>query len=230
MPSNSGRTGRPPVTSRAQILVAARRVIDRDGWRALTIRGLAAEVGVSAPTLYHHVHDKEDVLVQLLNAHAETVPRPDLPDDPRGRILASATAIHEAMRELPWVVEILSADDLIGASGLSTVEAIIAAAVQAGCDDEYAVHLYRSIWYYTVGEMMVRSNSTRRRATDDRPVYRDAVLSGSEAVSNWPQLARLADRWSDLTARDTYQLGLQALVDGLLTACRAGSAQPSSTS
>ena len=40
----AGRTGRPPVTSRAEILAAARQLIDRDGWEKLTIRRLAAEL------------------------------------------------------------------------------------------------------------------------------------------------------------------------------------------
>ncbi|MEU6756605.1 TetR/AcrR family transcriptional regulator, partial [Streptomyces sp. NPDC046685] len=43
-----GRVGRPPVTSRAQILIAARRLIDRDGWDKLTIRRLAGEIGIGA--------------------------------------------------------------------------------------------------------------------------------------------------------------------------------------
>jgi AcrR family transcriptional regulator len=216
MPSSSGRTGRPPVTSRAQILAAARLMIERDGWRALTIRRLATEVGVSATTLYHHVRDREDVLIQLLNDYADQIPHPELPDDQGERIVAAATAIHNALKELPWVVEILSADDLIGDSSLWLVETIVAAAIQAGCDDEQAVHLYRSIWYYTAGELMVQANSRHRRSTDDRPVYRDGVMSSSAAESNWPQLARLADRWPSLTAQDTYELGLRALISGML--------------
>ncbi len=59
------RTGRPPVTSRTQIMTAARRLIDRDGWEKLTLRRLAAELGIGTTTLYHHVRDKEDLMVLL---------------------------------------------------------------------------------------------------------------------------------------------------------------------
>jgi len=45
----------------AQILAAARRLIDRDGWDNLTIRRLAAETCIGA-TMYHHVRDKDDLL------------------------------------------------------------------------------------------------------------------------------------------------------------------------
>ena len=59
------RRGRPAVTSRARILAAARRIIDREGWRRLTLRRLAAELDVGTTTLYHHVRDRERVCVRV---------------------------------------------------------------------------------------------------------------------------------------------------------------------
>src|SRR5579875_1528408 len=67
--SAHGRTGRPPVTSRPEILAAARRLIDRDGWEKLSVRRLAAELGIGTTTLYHHLRDKEDLLLLLLNEY-----------------------------------------------------------------------------------------------------------------------------------------------------------------
>src|SRR3954451_14787026 len=95
--ASPGRTGRPPVTSRAQILAAARRLIDRDGWEKLTIRRLAAELGIGSTTLYPHVRDKEDLLLLLLNEYADQIPQPDLPDEPRDRIVAAAIALHDGL-------------------------------------------------------------------------------------------------------------------------------------
>src|SRR5690606_20842620 len=88
------RTGRPPATSRAQILDAARRLIDTEGIEKLTIRRLAAELGVGATTLYHHVRDKDDLLIQLLDHHGAQIERPALPEDPRERIIVAATVMH----------------------------------------------------------------------------------------------------------------------------------------
>ncbi len=77
---SSGQTGRPPVTSRAEIFAAARRLIDRDGWEKLTIRALAGELGIGATTLYHHVRDKEDLLL-LLSPPWSTASSPRRPTD-----------------------------------------------------------------------------------------------------------------------------------------------------
>lgn len=210
-----GRTGRPPRTSRAEILTAARTLVDRDGWDKLTIRRLAAEIGVGATTLYHHVRDKDDLLIQLLDYYADQIPRPSLPADPRSRIVAAATVMHDSLSGWPRVAELLTADDLVGRSALWMVDAMVGGAMDCGCTPAQAVEVYRSIWYYTVGEITVRSNSARRRATNERPIHRDAVYRTID-TSELPALAAVGENWAELAARDTYARGLKAFVDGLL--------------
>ena len=206
------------MTSRAEILAAARRLIDQDGWAKLTVRRLAAELGIGATTLYHHVRDKEDLLLLLLNEYAEQTPRPVLPVEPRDRIIAAATALHDGLAAWPWAAEILTADGFVGLLGepaLSLVEAIVAGAVDCGCTQAEAVAVFRGIWYYTVGEILVRTHSDRRRADGKRPPYRDIDFSRFDP-SLVPHLAAIGERWPELAAQDTYPEGLRAFVDGLL--------------
>jgi AcrR family transcriptional regulator len=212
-----GRTGRPPVTSRAQILVAARRLIDRDGWDRLTIRRLGAELGIGPTTLYHHVKDKEDLLVLLLTEYAEQIGPLELPEDPRERIVAGAIAMRDGLAGWPWAAEALAADGfirLLGGSALTVVEAIVAGAVDAGCTPEQAADVFRSIWYYTVGEILVRVRSARRRGDAGHPAG-DAFFAHLDGTQ-MPHLTAIGDRWPALAARDTYPQGVRALVDGLL--------------
>ncbi|WP_214403164.1 TetR/AcrR family transcriptional regulator [Pseudonocardia lacus] len=227
----SGRTGRPPRTSRAEILAAARRILERDGWEKLTLRRLAAEAGVSTMTLYHHVRDREDLLIQLINDLADQLPPPDLSGSPRDRIVAASTAMHDALAAWPWAVEVLTTDGFLsrlGESALRIVEAIVAGAVDHGCTPQQAVHVYRSIWYYTVGEILVRAHSRRRRPDGDQPG--ETLFSGPDPSlgrldpARQPHMVAIGDRWGEFAAQDTYRLGLRAFVDGLLA--RAGSAEP----
>jgi AcrR family transcriptional regulator len=216
--AGSGRTGRPPVTSRAEILAAARRLIDRDGWEELTVRRLAAELGIGATTLYHHVRDKEDLLLLLLTEYAGQLRRPRLPKDPRKRIVAAAAALHETLAAWPWAAEVLTADGFVGVLGepaLWTVETIVAGAVAAGGTPEQGVEVFRSIWYYTVGEILVRAHSARARAAGTAPVPAAGFFASIDP-SRLPHLAAIGDRWPVVAARDTYRAGLAALVDGLL--------------
>lgn len=211
----SNRVGRPPRTSRAEILTAARRVVDRDGWEKLTIRRLAAELGVGATTIYHHVTDKEDLLVQLLNHYADQIDPPELPEDPRQRIIAAATVMHDGIAAWPGLADLLITDDVLGESALWMVDTIVGGAINCGCTHAQAVFVYRTIWYYTAGEILVHAHTARRRAQDDRPTYNETVFGNLDAAK-LPNLAAIGDEWSKLNLRDTYAQGLRALVDGLL--------------
>ncbi|WFB05777.1 TetR/AcrR family transcriptional regulator [Streptomyces sp. LX-29] len=215
--SSPRRTGRPRLTSREQILVAARQLIDRDGWEKLTIRRLAAELGIGATTLYHHVRDKEELLVLLLNDYVSRLDRPHLPSEPGDRVVAAATAMHDALRAWPWATEVLTTDGFVGrldASALWMIETIVAGAMDHGCTPDQAIVVFRSVWYYTVGEILVRAHS-RRRPDDGRFVPVGTVPSNIDP-SQVPRLAAIGHRWAAVVAQDTYPQGLRALVDGLL--------------
>jgi AcrR family transcriptional regulator len=198
-------------------VAAARRLIDRDGWDRLTVRRLAAELGIGSTTLYHHVRDKEDLLLLMLNEYIGRIPRPDLPADPTERIVAVAVAARDALAAWPWAVEVLTVDGFMGRVDDEArwfVEVILAAAVESGCDHEQAVLLFRHVWYYTVGEVLVRSRSRGSRRPDGRPA--DPGFQARLHESGLPQVAAVADSWSVVAGRDTYADGIRGLVRGVM--------------
>ncbi|MFR9772051.1 MULTISPECIES: TetR/AcrR family transcriptional regulator [Nocardia] len=217
MPSSSSqpqRTGRPARISRAEILAAANSVIDAEGVAKLTMRRLATELGCTPMALYHHVRDKEDLLRLLLNEYADQVAWPDLPEEPRERVRVAARAMHDVLAARPWIVEILTADDLLGVSALWVSESIVDGFVAGGLPLDRAAQAYRVIWHYTAGDLIVRARSARR-AAEDRPTFRAQVFADLDADS-FPRLAALGSDYLSLAAQDTYDLGLAALIDGLL--------------
>jgi TetR/AcrR family tetracycline transcriptional repressor len=66
--------------TRDQVVETAIRLLDENGLDALTLRRLAAELGVSAPTLYWHVRDKRELLdlmvVEMATRHRVRQPPP----------------------------------------------------------------------------------------------------------------------------------------------------------
>jgi len=48
------------------ITATARRMLEREGPEGLSMRGLARELGVSAPSLYFHVESRDDLFRQLI--------------------------------------------------------------------------------------------------------------------------------------------------------------------
>lgn len=205
------------MTSRAAIVSAARSLIDREGWEHLTIRKLAAELNIGPTTLYHHVKNKQDLLLLLLNEYAAQVVVPDLPEAPRDRIVTVTEVLHDTLAAWPWAAEVLTVDGFLGLldePALSIVELIVDAAVDYGCTLEQAVDVFRSLWYFTIGEVLVRAHSSRGQADGEHLVQR-ATFHNLESP-RLPRLSAVASRWRALSARDIYRQGLEAFVDGLL--------------
>lgn len=213
-PSQPQRTGRPARISRTEIVAAANAVIDAEGVERLTMRRLATDLGCTPMALYHHVRDKEDLLRLLLDDYADRVAWPDLPDDPRERVRVAARAMHDVLAARPWIVDVLAADDLFGVSALWVSESIIDGFAACGLPLERAVAAYRTIWYYTAGDLIVRARSARR-AAEDRPTFRARVFADLDAET-FPRLAALGPDYLTLATRNTYTLGLDALIEGLL--------------
>jgi AcrR family transcriptional regulator len=197
------------------IIAAADHILETEGPEKLSMRRLANELGSAPMTLYYHVRDKDELLLLVLEAHAKHIPHPELPNDPRERLTATALLLYELLAERAWIVEVLTADDLFAPAALWFVETMIGAAVDYGCTPEEAVDVYRTIWYYIVGNLIIGVNSGRRRARTGKPIYRDQAVVDL-APGTHPNLAAIADRWAELSTRDSHRLGLTAIVDGLL--------------
>lgn len=77
------------MSRRNEIVSVARRLLERDGPDGLTMRAIAAEMGIRAPSLYKHIADKHELEVALMTdcfveqARAFTAAAADT-DDPIG--------------------------------------------------------------------------------------------------------------------------------------------------
>lgn len=89
--------------SREQILQAALNLFSQRGFRATSVRDIAAMAEVSTGSVYHHFADKETIYRTLLDQYWQAIDDPDLPFN---RALASGTfpenleAVGHASREL----------------------------------------------------------------------------------------------------------------------------------
>jgi AcrR family transcriptional regulator len=59
--------------ARERILAAAERCIERHGIRKTTMDDIAAEVGLSRPSVYRYFTDREDLLIELNIRHARAL-------------------------------------------------------------------------------------------------------------------------------------------------------------
>ncbi|CAN5633108.1 TetR/AcrR family transcriptional regulator [soil metagenome] len=98
------------VLTRDAIMAAAREVIATSGLEALSLRRLATGLGVTAPALYAHVTDKEDLLRALATAEFDVLlARFAAVDeaDPVARIRAHSRAYVAHARASPELFQVM---------------------------------------------------------------------------------------------------------------------------
>jgi AcrR family transcriptional regulator len=98
------------VKRREEILSAARELVERDGFEALTMRALAARVGMQAPSLYKHLPSKRElernlVLVALEELGAALSAAAAGEDEP---LEAAAAAYRRFALERPHLYRLLT--------------------------------------------------------------------------------------------------------------------------
>ncbi len=215
LPATSRTAGRPPRLSRQVVIDRAEAILTSEGIEALTMRRLARDLGSSPMALYGYVHDKEELLIALLDRRAAELPRPALPDDPRGRLLVLYGLLFESLSNQPWIVPVLMKGDLSAPSIFGTVDAILGAFLAAGLPPEPAAAAYHVAWRYTVGELSVRQASAERRAALSRePLI--TTLQRRADPTDFPHLAALGGPMAAAREGLKFQVGLAAVIDGLL--------------
>ncbi len=65
--------------SRSLVLQAALKMFSSRGFRATSVRDIAAEAGVSTGNVYHHFRDKDAIFQELLDQYWRAIDDPDFP-------------------------------------------------------------------------------------------------------------------------------------------------------
>lgn len=97
-----GRPARGNGLARDDILAAALQLLEEGGGSALTMRALAARLGVTPMGIYHHVEDRMGLLRALSDrVYAEVLEYGGGPLDHRSEIEAILTRYHQTVRCYP---------------------------------------------------------------------------------------------------------------------------------
>lgn len=207
--------GRPRRIEADQIVAVARRILQEEGVEAVSMRRVAKEVGATPMALYHHVRDKDELLMLTLSGMAASIPRPVLPEDPRERIVTVALHTYTGISQFSWIVDVLGLGDLTDRSALWIPEAIIGAAVECGLSPTEAVHAYRTVWYVIYGALVFHRAEERRAADPGRRPFMSALVTEEDA-GEFPHLAVVAGRWEEITGGWDVEGQLRGVVRGLL--------------
>jgi AcrR family transcriptional regulator len=215
---------RRPQLTRQRVVAEALAVIAQDGAQALTMRSLAARLGVVPGALYHHVRNKEqlqDLLLDGVLAEVDVHTDPSLGWPEQLKLLTHR--LHAVLERHPGVAAILKTRDPLGPHSLALAEAFLAPLQAAGFGDREAGLAFFLLLDYTVG-FAVSSPATsvnEQRVRD--PAIRTQLHEFFRSLppDRFPALVALGEHvWVD-NRDQRFTAGLQVLVDGLEHARRS---------
>ncbi|MFF1357098.1 TetR/AcrR family transcriptional regulator [Streptomyces sp. NPDC058297] len=200
---------RKPLLSTDRIVTAARSLVDAEGLAAVSTRRLAAELGVSGPSLYNHFRTKDQILEAVADSVSAQV---DLSMfDPADR-RDWRTALHDwavsyraALLDHPNIVPVLAQGPGRRPAGLRLADAVFGSMVDAGWPPAQATSIGALMRYFVTGSAL---GSFAGGFVDDETAYDPA---------DYPHLGQahlLADR-QELIDERAFETGLRALLDGL---------------
>ncbi len=141
---------RVPLT-RERALQAAVALADSRGIEAVTMRGLARDLGVEAMSLYHHVANKDDILDGMVDLVFSEVQLPEPGTAWRPAMSDRALSVRAALTRHPWALALMESRTSPGAATLAHHNAVLGCLRQAGFSVEMAAHAFSLLDAYIYG-------------------------------------------------------------------------------
>lgn len=135
-----------------QLAAAALAVIDRDGLPGLSMRAVAAELGISPMALYRYVPGREELealVVELVLSRVDTTPPP--PGPWQGRITVLARRLRDTMGAHPETLPLSLTHRHRSAGGLRWSETVLGVLTEAGIEAQERVIALRALIAYVIG-------------------------------------------------------------------------------
>ena len=201
-----------------QVVKRAVELMAEAGLEALTLRRLAAELGVSAPTLYWHVRDKRQLLDLMAEALVAQEDRSTAPAHgqpwwdwlaERARVQYRALVSH---RDAALVV----AGNRPTEARLPEIEQVLASLVVVGFPPAEALRTVLSIANYVIGCAVERQAEAARPPDPDRD---DRLVARIRAAGDLPTLTAamvgLGEPGSPAAGDAGFEHGLALLIAGV---------------
>ena len=216
------RSGPDQALGLDRIVAAAIAVADAEGLAAVSMRRVAAELGVATMSLYRHVTDKDDLLMRMMDAAFTRWPFPaDAPEEWRERLALAARMLWQMYRRHPWLAAAMSVTRPQAVAGaLPFTEWVLATLDGRGLDLPTVFTAHLTLFNYVRGTAVnVELEAEAEAATGlDNDEYMDAqepVLLEILSSGRFPTLARLAADGYDFDLDELFEFGLQRLLDGI---------------
>ncbi|GAA2742353.1 TetR/AcrR family transcriptional regulator C-terminal domain-containing protein [Kitasatospora cinereorecta] len=218
------RSGQDAALTAERIVAAATAIADTEGLAALSMRRVAAELGVATMSLYRHVADKDDLLLRMMDAAFARWTFPaERPDGWREPLALAARMLWAGFRRHPWLASALSMTrPQIIPTALPFTEWVLGSLEGRGLDAWTAFTTHLTLFNYVRGTAVnVESESTAMADSgldaEEWMTTQEPALQALIATGRFPALQRHTAEGYDFDLDRLFEFGLQRLLDGIAT-------------
>jgi AcrR family transcriptional regulator len=223
-PERSGR-GPAPSLQRETIAAAAVKLADEEGFEAVSMRSLAAALGVGATSLYRYVESKEEVVDLMVDHALGTDLHFDTSGDPRRDLAAFARAMRQVMLAHPWLATHGAGRPTLGPHLLDMIERVFTIIDGTGLEIDEMMLVVGTLDAYVRGrvlDQLAEQEAIRRSGlTQEEWMERmEPWMGGILESGRYPMVSRVvieARTPHDPDRIDkSFEDGLERVLDGLL--------------
>jgi AcrR family transcriptional regulator len=213
-----GRTSRGTL-SRAAIVAAALALVGREGFDALTMRAVAAELGMGAMSLYRHFQGRDDLVAAVLDEVLGTIPLDVHEADTWQAQFARLAGAHRAMlHRMPSAIPYFLATPMTGPHAARFGETVLGVLTRAGFRDEAAVSGFYTLIALNYGFAGFEARRFRPGTPEEQEerTRRTQLALGLLPEREYPLTVALAGALARFATNDAfYDFALGVVLTGL---------------
>ncbi len=211
--------------TREQIVKAAIDLLDSEGLEGLNMRALGKRLDSAATAVYWHVGSKDNLIALAGDQMWNEIALPDLTAlDWRTAATQMATDLYTMLTRHPWLVQAFGSYVVFGPGKARHDDHSLAIYEAGGFTGARADQAMAAVFTFVLGNALgpaAAASLTRKLSREGgtaRASLRDTMARASEIAAAFPRLReRLTTAAANygMTPDNTFELGLQALLDGL---------------
>jgi AcrR family transcriptional regulator len=205
------------VLTRERVVAEALSIIAAGGAQALSMRALAARLGVVPGALYRHVRGKEQLHDLVLDAVLGEVDfRADAGAPWSARLAALAGRLRAVLENHPGTAALLKTRDPLSPTSLALAEAFLAPLLEAGLTSREAALAFRVLYDYTLGFALADPTSPAEQRLRDTAT-REQLQAFFRALpaDRFPALSACGLHAWDGDREQRFTAGLETLLRGI---------------
>ncbi|WP_278261391.1 TetR/AcrR family transcriptional regulator [Nocardia sp. AG03] len=219
------RPGAPRPTRRSfteeQVVDTALALLDEGGPRALSIRAVAARLGVNPNAVYTYVASRDALERAVIDRVLAAVPLGPLADagvEWTAAVIQFALGLRDQLLDHPAVASLMMSGPMDGPAALDVGEALFGCLARGGLPLATRAHGVYAVIVQVLGAVALEVATTDGKPPlapeSERIAQRRATLDGLDA-HRWPRTAAHLDEIAAWNTVDQFVWGLRVLLTGM---------------